>query len=83
MLRAGHSAAEAARATGLTKGAISQDGACAEIIEVNRHAAMLKVDRLVKAGVTWRGACEEYGVTQSGYSKWRKREGLKNAQTDS
>ena len=79
LLRMGQSAAEAARITGLSKGAISQDAVCAEIIDANRNAAMRKVDAYVKAGVTWKGACAEFGVTESGYSKWRKR----NATVDS
>jgi hypothetical protein len=75
LLRMGHTAAEAARITGLSKGAISQDVECAKLIEATRHEKMLKVHAYIKAGVTWKGACAEFGVTQGGYSKWRKKHG--------
>jgi hypothetical protein len=83
MLRAGHTAAEAARATGLTKGAISQDAVCAEIIGENKGAKMRKVDNYVKRGVTVKGACAEFNVSISGYCRWKQREEAKNEKLDS
>lgn len=83
MLRAGHTAAEAARATGLTKGAISQDAVCAEIIGENRGSTMRKVAKMVGHGVTVKGACAEHGVTVSGYYRYLKREEAKNEKVDS
>lgn len=74
LLRAGMSAADAARDAGLTKGAISNDAVCKVIIAENKSAKMKKVHDYVQRGVTWRGACEEFGVTQGGYSRWRARE---------
>lgn len=73
LLRAGHTAAEAARSTNLTKGAISQDKVCAQIIEENRSAQMRKVHDYVTRGVTVRGACEEFGAKPNSYYQWRKR----------
>jgi hypothetical protein len=78
----GQSAAEAARATGLSKSSISQDPVCREHIEAQRCAKMKEVDRLVRAGVTRRGACAYVRVTESGYSKYLKRQGAKNAAKD-
>jgi hypothetical protein len=80
LLRAGSSAADAARATGLTKGAISSDAVCREIIADGKGATFRAVDKLVGHGVTIKGACAEHGVTVSGYSKWRKRNAAKNTQ---
>ena len=83
MLRAGHSAAEAARATGLSKGAISVDAVCREIIDENKGAKMRRVADYVKRGVTVKGACEEFGVSISGFYRWKQREESKNETVDS
>lgn len=77
LLRMGQTAAEAARATGLTKGAISSDAVCREIIDEYKSKKMRQVDKLVGHGVTIKGACAEHGVTVGGYSKWRKRNAAK------
>jgi hypothetical protein len=77
MLRCGTSAAEAARITGLSKGAISQDEVCRSIIDEYKSANMRKVDKMVRAGVTVKGACEEYKVTPNSYYVWRKRNAAK------
>lgn len=70
----GNSAAEAARVTGLSKGAISVDPVCKKHIAEARERKMKEVDRFVNAGVTIRGACEEVGVTPGGYSRYLKRQ---------
>lgn len=82
LVAAGLSAAEAARSTGMSKGAISQDPVCRKHIEAARNATMRKVHDMVRKGVTRKGACAEYGVTESGYSKFLKRQREKeNVQT--
>jgi hypothetical protein len=77
LLRAGSSAADAARATGLTKGAISSDAVCSQIVAEYKSKKMRQVDKLVGHGVTVKGACAEFDVTPNSYYVWRKRNAAK------
>jgi predicted transcriptional regulator len=86
LLRAGTSAAEAARITGLTPGAISQDAECQAIRGEAEPSKVELAFRIVKATsgrTTAYAACKEVGISQSAlsrYEPYKKYKGEQDAQ---